>query len=360
MTEHHRGRAAAPDLPPALVRFGWDRGLAEDFAAHAPPGSLPGRVARSDRGGAVVLLDGGPVSARSTRAPVVAGDWVAVDVASDPPEVTALLERRSALRRRDPGGATADQVLAANVDLVLVVHGLDRPIVPGRLDRSLVLAWESGAVPAVVLTKADLVAEPAEALDEVGAVAPGVDVVATSATTGLGLEEVSRWLAPHRTAVLLGASGVGKSSLVNRLVGTDLQAVRSVRAADGKGRHTTTTRDLVPLPGGGVLLDTPGLRALGLWGEGEGLSRTFADVEDLAGSCRFRDCRHAGEPGCAVQAAVDDGRLDPGRLERFRRLERELTHLELRLDEQARRARDRRVARLYREIKRERRHRPRS
>jgi ribosome biogenesis GTPase len=331
-----------------LARLGYD----DSTAAHLDGVGVPGRVARADRGRAcLVLTAGGPIHAAVPRRlgdEPVPGDWVAL-VGAD---VVAVAPRRGAIARTDPSGTGTAQVLAANVDLVFVVHGLDRPLHPGRIERSLVLAWEAGVEPVVVVTKVDL-GDPQDVLDELAHAAPGVAVHLTSALEGTGLEEVVEVLDGHRTAALLGESGAGKSTLVNRLAGEELMATAPVRRGrgDAKGRHTTSARHLVPLPGGGLLLDTPGLRQLGLWSGEEGLVAAFADIETLAAGCRFRDCTHTGEPGCAVAAAVADGRLPARRLAGFAKLQRELEHQAGVISEHERRQRGRQAQRMYREAK---------
>ena len=277
------------------------------------------------------------------------GDWVAV-IAEPEPAVVAVLPRWSAISRKDPNErVTAEQVLAANIDVVAVVSSLDRPVSPNRIERMLAVAWESGASPVVVLTKVDLAGDVPEAVASAEAAAGVVPVLATSSVTGEGLEELRALAWPGRTLVLLGPSGAGKSTIVNHLLGQDLQATGSVRTGDARGRHTTTSRQLLPLPGGGVLLDTPGLRSLPLWNAEAGVAATFEDIETLAAGCRFRDCRHEGEPGCAVQAAVDDGRLEARRLGSWSKLRQELDALALRQDAQATRAAGRRMVRTIKE-----------
>lgn len=275
----------------------------------------------------------------------VVGDRVVLDpgvVGDGPARITDVLPRRSLLRRGAPDGTSRHQALAANVDVAFVVVPADRPVNARRVEREATLAWESGAVPVLLLTKMDLCADRERAIATASAAAAGVAVVAISVQEGQGLAQLDRWLAPGATVVLLGASGAGKSTLTNHLLGREHLRTRGLRA-DGAGRHTTTHRELVALPGGAWLIDTPGLRALALWAESgdeeaPALDQTFADVATLARECRFADCRHRSEPGCAVQAAVADGRLPPDRLASWEALGRELAQLERRRDAVARAA----------------------
>jgi ribosome biogenesis GTPase len=330
------------NAPSSLVPLGWSGRIAAQMAALDMPDAVPARVARVDRGGAMAIGADGPRPVHG--AGVAVGDWVAVR--GD--RVAAVLPRRSTVSRRAAGRADAEQVIAANVDVVLVVHGLDRPLRIRRIHRALALAWEAGASPAVALAKADLAGAPAvQAL--LADAALGVDVHTVSVLTGQGLEALAAVARPARTIALVGESGAGKSSLANALVGAQALATGDVRAGDAKGRHTTTARHLVPLPGGGVLIDTPGMRELGLWEAGRGVARAFRDIEELAEGCRFRDCSHESEPGCAVRAAAASGELDPGRLESLRQLRRELAAQELRGDERARRRAGRRGERALRQ-----------
>jgi ribosome biogenesis GTPase len=334
-----------------LEDVGWDEGWRGAWEARADEGTVAARVLAVHRGGFVVCLAQGDREAEMSgrfrhRAkgdadlPAV-GDWVAVRLAGGegPALIQAVLPRRTRLARKVPGAPTAEQVMAANVDVVLVVAGLDGDYTPRRLERALVLVWDGGAQPAIVLNKADLLS-PAEIEERVRAtedVAPGVPVITVSAATGEGLAALEPRLRPGRTAALIGSSGVGKSTLVNRLLGQERQRTAEVRTHDSRGRHTTTHRELLRLPGGGLLIDTPGLRELQLWAAPDALDGAFADVDALAGSCRFADCRHAGEPGCAVTGAADAGTLSPARLESYRKLQRELRHLALRQDDRGRR-----------------------
>jgi ribosome biogenesis GTPase / thiamine phosphate phosphatase len=262
------------------------------------------------------------------------GDWVAV--AARPTEGTGtiqgVLPRRTKFSRKVAWAASEEQVLAANVDSVFLLTSLNEDLNLRRLERYLTLAWESGARPVIVLTKTDLAADVELRLLEVGAIAFGVPVHAISSLTGDGLDVIQSYLEPGKTIALLGSSGVGKSTLVNTLAGHELLAVQEIRQSDGEGRHTTSHRQLVLLPGGGLVLDTPGMRELQLWESADGLGETFADVEELAANCRFNDCAHRSEPGCAVQAALESGTLELGRWTSYKKLQRELAHLERRLD----------------------------
>jgi ribosome biogenesis GTPase len=298
-----------------LTRFGWNPRVQAGLA-DLDAGLLPGRVIRVERGGCLVALDDADHPARPAVA-VAVGDWVGVRLHDDTLIVEAVAARRSQLTRRDPEGRT--QVLAANVDLVLVTAPADR-LSLARVERETAVAWEGGAEPVVLLTKADLA--EADQVEQLRRRLPGVEVIETSVTTGAGADRVAALLRPDRTAVLLGPSGAGKSSLANLLLGTERLAIGDVRGGDHRGRHTTTSRHLLAVPGGGVLIDTPGLRSLALIGE-DGITAAFAEIEDLAAGCRFSDCRHEREPGCAVRAAVEDGLLDPDRLANYRKLLKE-------------------------------------
>lgn len=315
--------------PSQLDAIGWDDDVARRWAGIEPDAAwIPARVTQTDRGEATVwTAPGCELRVRMTKAAraVVAGDWVGVD--PDAARVEAILPRRSAFVRRAARGARAGQVLAANMDVVGVLQSAADPGVnPRRLERELVLAHQSGARPLVIITKVDL-CDPDHreaALATARAVAPGVNVVGWSAVTGVGRSQLEAELAPGTTVALLGASGVGKSTLLNRLAGRDLQATAEIRSGDGKGRHTTTAARLVSLGNGRLVIDTPGVRALGLWEGEEGLGLAFPEVVEAGERCRFDDCAHQGEPDCAVQQAADDGALDPERLESWRRLRTEL------------------------------------
>jgi ribosome biogenesis GTPase len=302
-----------------LTAFGWDARWAA-LLREVPGEPVPGRVVRHDGVALVVAgADGivsAPLASRLDPEPTV-GDWVAI-VDGHPVAVlprSSLLRRRAALR-------DVEQVLAANVDVVLLVCGLDRPVKASRIQRGATLASEAGARPVIVLTKAAQ-AEGVQRVEErVAAANPGIEVIVTSVREGVGVDEL---LAVSRdmTVALVGESGAGKSSIVNALLGKEAAAVGEVRASDSKGRHTTTTRHLHVLPGGGTLIDSPGIRSIGLWGASDAVAETFADIAALADGCRFADCGHDTEPDCAVKAAVDEGTLAPERLAAWRSLEEE-------------------------------------
>ncbi|WP_425302446.1 ribosome small subunit-dependent GTPase A [Nocardia farcinica] len=281
----------------------------------------------------------GPRGPRGPRADsevsgLCTGDWVSVDARG---EVRALLPRHTAIVRSAASGRSEGQVLAANVDTVLICTAADGDVDLGRIERMLALVWESGAQPVVVLTKAD--AAEHVPLDEVRAIAPGATVLAVSASAEIGLDVLTAVL--DGTVALLGPSGAGKSTLANALLGREVFATNEVRAADKKGRHTTVHRELRPLPGGGTLIDTPGLRGVGLWDAAEGIGRTFSDIEELAARCRFSDCAHEAEPGCAVREAIEAGVLTARRLASYRKLAKENAWMAARTDKRLQAERDR-------------------
>ncbi|WP_086823309.1 ribosome small subunit-dependent GTPase A [Streptomyces sp. NRRL B-24572] len=332
-----------------LAVYGWDEGWEAEFAPYAAQGLVPGRVVRVDRGQCDVATPDGVIRADTAfvvphdpMKVVCTGDWVAVDPeGGDPRYARTILPRRTAFVRSTSSKRSEGQVLATNIDHIVICVSLAVELDLGRIERFLALAmssssgeallrtsadsWESGAQPTVVLSKADLVPDPvglSYLVEDVETVAPGVQVLPVSSTTGEGLDVLAATVAGG-TTVLLGVSGAGKSTLANALVGEDVMDVQAARDVDGKGRHTTTTRNLFVLPGGGVLIDTPGLRGVGLWDAEAGVGQVFSEIEELAGDCRFHDCAHESEPGCAVTAAIEDGSLSVRRLESYRKLIRE-------------------------------------
>lgn len=316
----------------ALAPYGWDEAWADAFAPYEPEGLLPGRVVRVDRGQCdVVTADGllradtAFVTPNDPMRVLCTGDWAVVEPAGNPRYVRTYLPRRTAFVRSTSSKRSEGQILAANVDHAIVAVSLAVELDLGRIERFLALAWESGAQPVVVLTKADLVPDAvtlSHLVQDVETTAPGVPVQTVSALDGEGLDLLLA-VVSDGTTVLLGQSGAGKSTLANVLIGEDAMAVQATRDADGKGRHTTTTRNLLALPGGGVLIDTPGLRGVGLWDAETGVGQVFSEIEELARKCRFHDCAHESEPGCAVLAAIDSGELPERRLESYRKLIRE-------------------------------------
>ena len=333
-----------------LEALGWNAGWESKFEELETDNLIPARIAAQHRGEYVVWSADGELRARTAGklhyahevgAPLPAvGDWVGIArPAADAATIACILRRRSAFTRKEPGRNSVDQVIAANVDTALLLAGLDDDFSLRRLERYVATAWESGAEPVIVLTKTDICADVDAAMLAVETVAIAVPVVPISNVTGEGLEAIEALVRPGRTAVMLGSSGVGKSSLLNRLAGTEVMRT-SALAADGTGRHTTTHRELVRLPGGALVIDTPGLRELQFW-EGD-VSAAFEDIEALAFECRFRDCAHVSEPGCAVLGAVDDGLLELDRLRSWRKFQRELESIAARTDRRLRIARKKR------------------
>ena len=334
--------------PHPLTPYGWDDGWADAFAPYATRGLLPGRVVRVDRGQCDVATPHGTLRAdtafvvpRDPMRIVCTGDWVAVDPDGDPRFVRTLLPRRTAFVRSTSSKRSEGQVLATNIDHIAICISLAVELDLGRLERFLALAMSSTAgtallddgaragayeaVPLVLLTKADLVPDVitlSHLAEDIGSLAPGVRVLPVSSASGEGVD-VFRAIVSGGTSVLLGASGAGKSTLANTLIGRDVMDVQAARDVDGKGRHTTTTRNLLVLPDGGTLIDTPGLRGVGLWDAGSGVGQVFSEIEELARRCRFHDCAHEAEPGCAVLGALEDGALSERRLDSYRKLLRE-------------------------------------
>lgn len=330
-----------------LETIGYDAATAASFAPWDAADATVARVVRVDRGVASLLTEVGPCRAswggvllseiaHDPSAAPATGDWCVVrSWPDDRATVEHVLPRRTAVVRATAGKRAEGQVLCANADIVGVVVSLHPLPAVTKIERLLTLAWDSGARPVLLLTKADLVGDAAEVAADVREVAPGVEVIEVSVVTGQGLGRVRELLAGRHTLALVGTSGHGKSSLANALLGAEVLTTRAIRD-DGRGRHTSVRRELVVLPGGGAVVDTPGLRSVGLIDAGEGLARTFADVEDLAARCRFDDCAHATEPGCAVRAALQDGTLPLRRWESWQRLRRESAWIATRKDAQPR------------------------
>ncbi|MEV1078110.1 ribosome small subunit-dependent GTPase A [Streptomyces sp. NPDC050211] len=316
----------------ALAPYGWDEAWADQFTPYVSEGLLPGRVLRVDRGQCDLITAEGLVRADTAFVTpndplrvLCTGDWAVVEPAGNPRYVRTYLPRRTAFVRSTSSKRSEGQILAANVDHAIVAVSLAVEVDLGRIERFLALAWESGAQPVVALTKADLVPDAAtlaHLVEDVETTAPGVPVLPVSAVDGAGLDVLAA-VVSGGTSVLLGQSGAGKSTLANALLGEDVMDVQATRDVDGKGRHTTTTRNLLLMPGGGVLIDTPGLRGVGLWDAETGVGQVFSEIEELAERCRFHDCAHEAEPGCAVLAAIDSGELPVRRLESYRKLLRE-------------------------------------
>lgn len=280
------------------------------------------------------------------------GDWVEAELRDQgrAAQIREVLLRRSRFVRKMAGKKIAEQVIAANVDIALLVSALDGDFNPRRVERYLAQCWESGAKPVIVLNKADACDALQEKVNEMEKVGMGVFVCAVSAKTGQGFDELQKYLVRGQTIVMLGSSGVGKSTIVNRLLERAVQEVREVRESDSRGRHTTTSREIFVLPGGALLIDTPGLRELQLWDTDEGISQTFVDIESLAERCRFGNCRHDNQPGCAVQDAIEAGALDVARLENWRKLQRELEFLRRKTDPEARQDEKQRIKQLMRGV----------
>ncbi len=328
-----------------LSALGWTDALTGAFQPHSAAGLVPARVALEHKGACEVLTADGPFAAVTTgrlrhesaaRADLPAvGDWVAVRLRSGErqADIHAVLPRRTTFSRRAAGARVEEQIVAANIDTVFLVTALDQNFNLRRIERYLAVAWESGAQPVVVLNKSDLRSDAAAARDAVAGIAPGVPVVMVSATHDAALAALDPWLVPAHTIAFLGSSGVGKSTLINRLLGTDRQRTAAISGHVGKGRHTTTHRELQPTPSGVLVIDTPGMRELQLWDlDDTALATTYADLAALAARCRFSDCSHRAEPGCAIQAALTDGTLDFDRWQSFQKLQREQAYAARRSD----------------------------
>lgn len=329
-----------------LDLLGWSHELALSFAPFAAQGLQTGRVARQHKQAYILYTAWGEMSAQvsgklrhqvsSAEDIPCVGDWVVIQSKEKQTAIIHhILPRRTQFARKVAGTTTDVQLVATNLDSVFLICGLDHDFNLRRIERYLVMIWESGARPVIVLNKVDLCEQLDQYLQDLEAIALGVPVIQISALHNQGLDALAPYLQPGQTVALLGSSGVGKSTLTNQLIGEEIQAVQSVRADDSRGRHTTTSRQLICLPSGAVFIDTPGMRELQLWTTTSGVSTTFADIETLAMQCRFRDCQHQQEPGCAVQAALADGQLDVQRLHSYQKLQREEAYLHRKQDQKA-------------------------
>ena len=349
-----------------LTALGWNDFFRQAFETHANGGYYPARVALEHGKIYRVYAEGEELQAEIsgrlrfesvTRSELPAvGDWVVItpDLNEKRATIHAVLPRRSKFSRKAAGRAVEEQVVAANVDTVFLVVGLDHDYNPRRVERYLIAALESGARPVIILSKLDLCADARSRVTEVESVALGVHVHPISSLTNEGVEHLNQYLGEGVTIAFLGSSGAGKSTLINRMIGREVQRVREVRAHDSRGRHTTTHRELIVLPAGGLLIDTPGMRELQLWDADAGFLETFEDVESLAADCRFSDCRHGAEPDCAVMRGIEDGTLDRGRFENYQKLQKERAFVESLQDvrlQQARKQRDRRIHRALNRVK---------
>jgi ribosome biogenesis GTPase / thiamine phosphate phosphatase len=332
-------------------KFGWNSYFASEFVRACEAGAEYARVALADRNRFLVWTQSGEAEA-TVRGRVrhlagdwpVVGDWVALEEGC---RIAHVLPRRTAFSRKQPGDVTREQVIAANIDVLFVVCGLDGDFNPRRIERYLLLAWESGAKPVVVLNKSDICMHAAAGAAGVSALTSGAPVLAISAREGWGLRALEEHLKPGLTAALIGSSGAGKSTLINRLLGREQQLVQEVRAGDSRGRHTTVRRELFLAPGGWLLIDTPGLRELQLWAGADSIDAAFSDIAELGAGCRFRNCRHQGEPGCAVAAAG----IDQARLANYTKMRCELAHLDRKLDQRAAQEEKRRIKRIHRAMR---------
>lgn len=351
-----------PGRPDLITQYGWSDQLTRDFAPHARAGHMPGRIVVQQRSGYLVVTEAGEVRAKASGRlmhevgeagqPAV-GDWVALslDRAQRSATLHAILPRRTAFVRRAADSLADVQVIASNIDVAFVVASLNADLNARRIERYLAAAWQSGARPVVVLTKADLCDDVAARVAEVAALAGDCPVIVAAAKQGVGLEALLDLVAPAETCVLIGSSGAGKSTLINAFLGEARMATAAIREGDDKGRHTTSHRHLSPLPGGQLMIDTPGMREIGLIGEDDGLSAVFDDVEALIAACRFSDCGHGREPGCAVRGALESGALDGERWASFQKLGRELAAAAGKAEQAAKDA-ERRVHKTYRDSKR--------
>jgi ribosome biogenesis GTPase len=325
-----------------LTELGWNSFFDNNYSPYRQQGLIPARISQQHKTVYRAFCEQGEVAAEVSgkfRHGIVSpgdypavGDWVAISHLPDEDKglIQALLPRKSAFLRKTAGIKTTEQVVAANIDTAFIVCGLDGDYSPRRIERYLAMAWESGASPVIILNKADLCEDVEGRVAEVEALAIGVAVHPTSVERQQGLDIITGLLSPGTTGAMLGSSGVGKSSIINRLLGEERLRVNDVRQSDDRGRHTTTFRQMIQLPAGGIIVDTPGMREIQLWGDQDAVERAFDDIEGLAASCKFRDCRHQSEPGCAVTASLENGTLDRKRYESYVKLKKEMRYLEAR------------------------------
>lgn len=353
-----------------LTSYGWNDTFRQAFAPFSEKGWIPGRIIAHARGNILAVTEGGELwcsipgsfarRMEAEGARYCTGDWIAIEPYPDGSggRMWEILPRATELKRKSVGEESTAQALAVNIDTVFIIVGLDNNFNPARAERMAVLAWNSGARPVVLLNKADLVEDPEAYVERIEASSPGVPVVAISAMTGAGSGIVREHLGDGKTGVFLGSSGVGKSTLLNTLAGDMLRETRAVRESDGRGRHTTSLRELFLVPGTGCIIDSPGIREVGLVSDEEGLQAAFSDivdeVESLAAGCRFSDCAHQGEPGCAVAEALADGSLSQERYQSYLKLKREIEFNASRENDRIRREREKKwkdIAKFSREIK---------
>ncbi len=333
----------------SLNELGWNHFFQQQTADQNPE-FLPARVSRQDANRYILLSEKGELighlpgrfrqlALSKADIPTV-GDWVLVSPIeggeAGTVQIEYLLERKSKFSRKEAGDVVDEQVVAANIDTIFIVNGLDDDFNPKRIERYLLLSWDSGAVPVIVLNKSDICDDLDNKLEELEAIAMGTPIITISAKEGSGIDAIRENIESGSTCALMGSSGVGKSTIINALLGYERFDTGEVREDDSKGRHTTTFREMVRLPEGGLIIDTPGMREIQVWADEESIGRSFSDIEELALNCKFTDCQHDQEPGCAIRDAIDDGSLEENRLTSYRKLLRELQHLEAQVDPAAR------------------------